>query len=105
MEVGIKLAQWFKAEDRRVYGILAESDEDHDQRRLIEWIERKGGWVRVPEVQRYMRFDSAEEARAALDSLVKAGDVICRDVPPGPKGGPPTREFRLSTLPAADTTT
>ena len=51
MQAGIKLAQWFKSEARRIYPRLSESDDDRDQRRLIEWIERKGGSVTAREVQ------------------------------------------------------
>ena len=38
-----RLATWFKHEARRVYAMLGETDDDRDQRRLVEWIERKGG--------------------------------------------------------------
>ena len=49
MKAGIELAQWFKAEARRVYALLSESDDDGEQRRRIEWIERRGGAVTVRE--------------------------------------------------------
>ena len=51
MKAGIDLAGWFKAEARRVYALLGETDDDRDRRRLVEWIERKGGSVTAREVQ------------------------------------------------------
>jgi hypothetical protein len=98
MKAGIELAEWFKAEARRVYALLSESDDDHDQRWLIEWIERKGGSVTAREVQQgHRQYRTAHEAEAALDELAKAGYGQWDDVPPGPKGGRPSRVFRLST--------
>ena len=98
MNAGIELAQWFKAEARRVYSLLSESDDDRKQRRLIEWIERKGGSVTAREVQQgHRQYRKAEDAEAALEELVKAGCGQWHDVPPGPKGGRPSRVFRLST--------
>jgi hypothetical protein len=99
MNAGIELAQWFKAEARRVYALLSESDDDRDQRRLIEWIERKGGSVTVREVQQgHRQYRTAQDAEAALGELVKAGYGEWHDALPGPKGGRPSRIFRLSTV-------
>ena len=98
MRAGIVLAQWFKSEARRVYALLSESDEDHDQRRLIEWIERKGKPVTVREVQQgHRQYRTAQDAEAALEQLAKAGCGQWHDAPPGPKGGRPSHVFRLST--------
>jgi hypothetical protein len=97
MKAGIVLAQWFKAEARRVYALLSESDEDRDQRRLIEWIERKGGSVTARDVQQGNRqYHTAPAAEAALEELVKAG---CGDWEPTPPGrrGQPTRRFVLTS--------
>jgi hypothetical protein len=96
--VGIRLAQWFKHEARRVYAMLAESDAERDQRRLVEWIDRKGGLVTPREVQmgcRWLR--GAGAAETALDELVKIGRGTWRDVQTTTKGGRPTRTFTLST--------
>jgi hypothetical protein len=98
MKAGIELAQWFKAEARRVYALLSESDDDREQRRLIEWIERKGGSVTAREVQQgHRQYRTAQDAEAALEELVKAGCGQWHDAPPGPKGGRPSSVFRLST--------
>ncbi|MBN2580960.1 MAG: DUF3987 domain-containing protein [Pirellulales bacterium] len=98
MAAGITLAMWFKGEARRVYALLGESDEDRNRRRLIEWIERKGGAVTAREVQQgHRQYRTAEDAEAALEKLVKAGDGMWQPTPPG-RRGQPTRRFVLSTV-------
>lgn len=65
---GVALSRWFGCEARRVYAVLAESDDDRDRRRLVELIERKGGTVTVRDLMRSSRmFGTAPEAEAALD--------------------------------------
>jgi 5S rRNA maturation endonuclease (ribonuclease M5) len=97
MESGIALAKWFKGEARRVYALLGESDEDRDQRRLIEWIGRKGTAVTAREVQQGCRWlKGPGEAEAALNDLAKAGWGAW-ELPPSGQRGQPTRRFRLST--------
>lgn len=108
MKAGIDLAGWFKAEARRVYALLGETDDDRDRRRLVEWIERKGGSVTAREVQQGNRqYRTASDAEAALDELAKADIGAWHDAPPGPKGGRPSRAIRLSSgrLPTVSTST
>jgi hypothetical protein len=96
MKAGIMLAKWFKHEARRVYAMLDESDAERDQRRLVEWIDHKGGTVTAREVQmgcRWLREPGAAEA--ALEELVKAGLGGWQDPSPTAKGGRPTRAFAL----------
>ena len=98
MKAGIELAQWFKAEARRVYTLLSESDDDREQRRLIEWIERKGRSVTAREVQQgHRQYRTALDAEAALEGLLKAGCGNWESTPPG-RRGQPTRRFVLSTV-------
>jgi hypothetical protein len=93
---GITLVQWFKSEACRIYARLSESDDDRDQRRLIEWIERKGGSVTVREVQQgHRQYRTAEDAKVALERLAKANCGQWHHAPPGPKGGRPSSVFRL----------
>lgn len=99
IDAGIRLSRWFGHEARRVYAILAESDDDRDVRRLVEWIEGKGGKVSPREVQmgcRWLR--GSGNAEAALNALVKAGHGEWHDAPPGPNGGRPSRVFGLQTV-------
>jgi hypothetical protein len=99
MNTGIILANWFKHEARRVYAMLDESDAERDQRRLVEWIDRKGGTVTAREVRQGCRWlKEPGAAEAALEGLVKAGRGTWRDAPPTAKGGRPARVFVLSTL-------
>jgi hypothetical protein len=98
MNAGIVLAKWFKHEARRVYGMLGESDADRDQRRLVEWIERKGGSVTARDVQQGCRWlKDPGAAEAALEALVKAGRGCWRPPETTAKGGRPTRVFALAT--------
>jgi hypothetical protein len=97
MSAGIRLAEWFKYEARRVYAMLTESDADRDRRRLVEWIERKGGSVAARDAQqgcRWLKVPGAAEA--ALEALVKAGQGTWQPTTPNPKGGRPSRVFTLS---------
>ena len=71
------MTQWFKHEVRRVYALLCETDEERDERRLVEWIDRKGGAVTARDVQmgcRWLR--EAGLAEAALNALVQSGQGI-----------------------------
>jgi hypothetical protein len=98
MNAGITLAKWFKHEARRVYAMLDESDAERDQRRLADWIGRKGGTVTPREVQQGCRWlKEPGAAETALEELVKAGLGTWRDVPTTAKGGRPARAFVLST--------
>jgi hypothetical protein len=102
MAAGIRLANWFKGEARRMYAMMAETDDDRDQRRLVEWVERKAEAVTVREAQmgcRWLREPGTAEA--ALDALDKAGLGSWEPTPPG-RRGQPTRRFRLFSLPAVN---
>src|SRR5262249_22522956 len=98
MNAGITLAKWFKHEARRVYTMLDESDDEREQRRLVDWIVRKGGTVTPREVQQGCRWlKEPGAAEAALEELVMTGRGSWRDVPTTAKGGRPARSFLLST--------
>jgi hypothetical protein len=103
MTAGITLAKWFKHEAKRVYAMLDETDTDRDQRRLIEWIERRGGKVTLRDVQRgYWRLRKSDAAEAALDELVKAGYGTWTHAKVGPKGGRPSQVFVLRSCASED---
>jgi len=95
MKAAIVLIKWFKRETRRVYAMLSESDDDRDERRVIEWIERKGGSVTAREVQEgHRQYQTAPAAESALNELVKAGHGRWKPTPTGQRGQP-TRRFVL----------
>jgi hypothetical protein len=78
--------------------MLDESDAERDQRRLVEWIDRKGGTVTAREVQmgcRWLREPGAAEA--VLEELVRTGRGTWEQSSSGQRGQP-TRRFKLSTL-------
>jgi hypothetical protein len=93
----VTLTQWFKAETRRVYGVLAESDEQRESRQLVEWIRRKGGAVSARDLQQGPRQyrGSHDAAEAALQELVNAGYGTWQPTPTTPQGGRPARVFGL----------
>jgi len=71
---GVALVRWFGNEARRVYATLSESDEERESRRLLEWIESKGGAVTVRDLSRGPReYRSADKAAKALAELVASG--------------------------------
>jgi DNA polymerase I-like protein with 3'-5' exonuclease and polymerase domains len=97
IEAGITLSRWFAGESRRIYSTLAESSEERDARRLIEWIQTRGGRTTVKELQRsnQRKYPSSEQAEAALQALVDGDAGRWEERPPSPKGGRPTRDFVL----------
>jgi hypothetical protein len=105
IEAGVRLSQWFGHEASRVYAILGESDEQRDQRRLVEVIQRKGGSMTPRELMRSKHaFQTAKAAEQALDELAKAGYGHWEDPPIGPAGGHPTRRFVLDSIVDTDET-
>ena len=97
MRRAVALTDWHKYETRRVYDQLGESEESADQRRLVEWIGRRGGTVTVRDVQmgcRWLRESGAAEA--ALANLIKGQYGTWQSVPSTDKGGRPTSVFQLA---------
>lgn len=74
MASGIRLAEWFKNESRRVYAILDETESEEENRRLVEWICRNGRVTTAREVQQKCRWlKGAGNAEKALQALVDTG--------------------------------
>jgi hypothetical protein len=106
MAAAIELTEWFKYETERIYDLLAESPDHHSRRKLIELMERHGGRMTAANLRRFDRRyrDDLEGAEKALDDLVASGDAVWEVVPPGPKGGKPTREcVLLNAVSVSDT--
>lgn len=99
IRAGISLCHWFAGEARRIYAALAESDEQRERRRLLEWIRTRGGTVTAKELQRSnsRKFPSAGIATLALDGLVQDGYGQWQDRPTDAKGGRPTRDFVIAS--------
>lgn len=104
MRRAIEITEWFKHEARRVYGLLSETDEEREQRRLIELIHRIGGSVTIRALMRHSRcFETATAAETALGRLVEAGlgQWVTDDRGGGP--GRPAQRFELSATVDVDT--
>jgi DNA polymerase I-like protein with 3'-5' exonuclease and polymerase domains len=97
MAAGIELARWFAHEAERVYAMLGERAEDTAERRLVEFIQARGGSIKPSDLHRSSkrRYPTAGHAEAALDALVSAGYGEWRTHMPAAKGGRPSRTFIL----------
>lgn len=97
MRRGAALADWFAAESRRVYSLIAESDDDRERRGLVDWIRRRGGTVTVRDLTRGVwRFrGGGTGARQALAELAEAEVGRWVHEPTGKKGGRPVERFEL----------
>ena len=74
MKSSIILIEWFKQETRRVYALMAESDEDREISELVEVIRRKGERITVRDLMRtVLKFKKSEMAEEALNQLKKEG--------------------------------
>jgi DNA polymerase I-like protein with 3'-5' exonuclease and polymerase domains len=97
VEAGIALARWFADEARRVYATLTESPEEHDTRRLVEFIRAHGGRITTRQLMRgnCRRYPDAESAEAALAALVEAGLARWTTPQTSRKGGKPVKAIDL----------
>ena len=77
---------------RRQQNVKPTEPDDGEQRRLIEWIERKGGSVTAREVQQgHRRYKTAQDAEAALEELAAGGLGYWESSPTGQRGHPTRR--------------
>ena len=96
IKAGITLSDWFGIEAKRVYGVLAETEQDREQRELVDLVRRKGGTVTARELMRSSRrYPVSDDAEAALDSLAKAGFGRWHFDDHAGGRGQPTRRFTL----------
>lgn len=102
---GIEQARWFAAEACRIYGMLCDTEEEHDARRLVEWITARGGRVTARQLQRSnsRRWPSSDLAESSLQALGDGGLGHWEDVPSADTGRPPLRRFVLHDLPSDKT--
>ncbi len=100
MQAACELAQWFGNEQARIYATFAETREQRDSRRLIEFVESRDGHVTVRDVMQSYRplKNNKGEAERQLNALVKIGRGKWVEQTPGRTGGRPTREFQTLTL-------
>ncbi len=96
MHAGVTLATWFKHETERVYRILSEPAGQRQLRQIAEWIQQRGGRMRIRDLVSGRRdVANAEDAERLLTNLVNESygrwDIVRGD------RGPGTREFVLFT--------
>ena len=93
----VTITRWFGQETRRVYGMLAESDDQREQRRLLELVRSKGGRITVRELMQAGRQyrGSSDVAESVLKELIDIGWGSWQEVPGGLAGGRPSRMFLL----------
>lgn len=100
---GCVLADWFANEAARLYCRLAEDDEAAELRKLVNWIERKGGSVTPRDLCRNLSaYATVRDAEIALDGLVQENVGAWLDPAPGPTGGRPSRVFVLHRVDRPD---
>src|SRR5262249_34113191 len=87
-----------------IYATLSESEAERDARRLVEFIDSRGGRVTARELQRSnsRKYPTADPAERALANLVEAGMGEWEQQETTSRGGQPTRVFVL--CPTHDTT-
>jgi hypothetical protein len=94
IEAGITLARWFGHEDRRVYGMLGETDDERRQRELVELVREMGGNVSIRDLQhkrrRYRNHPGVAQADLQILVDAKLGDWRYRDT-----RGRPSQAFFL----------
>jgi DNA polymerase I-like protein with 3'-5' exonuclease and polymerase domains len=97
MQAGITLARWFAHEARRLYRLLAESPQERELRRLVEYIRSHGGRVSARQLQRFnnRRYATAAAAETALEELVAAGVARWIAVATTRAGGRPIKAVEL----------
>lgn len=103
---GITLANWFSNETKRIYAVLEETDEEREIRKLVEYIQRRGGAITERDLSRGPRRYKTVPALAEQDLqyLVGCGAGKWQTLPTSNYGGRPTRLFRLSPEFAGDET-
>jgi hypothetical protein len=97
---GVKLARWFGQETMRVYGAMAETEEDRERGELLAWISSRDGRVTARELQRGPRRyrDSNDQAELDLQKLVDDG-YGSWDIVKGERGGRAAQVFCMADHP------
>jgi hypothetical protein len=96
MRAACALARWFGAEAVRIYASMAETAEQRETRKLIEFIKSRGGLVSVRDVTHYYWpfRNQPDKAEQALNVLVTARLGEWLEIKPEGRGRP-TRKFQL----------
>lgn len=93
MAAGIMIARWFTREALRVYAMLGEDEADTENRRLLDWIEARGGVVTARELTQSNR-KFRRNSSGAADALKRLADSGFGEWKP--RAGGRTFEFTLA---------
>ncbi len=97
IDAGVVLGQWFANETRRIYRMLRRDKAQSEQEKLADYIRGRGGDVTPRELKQCSRrFAKVADAEAALEQLVQAELGEWTHPSPSPKGGRPSKVFRLT---------
>lgn len=104
MRDAIRLTTWFKAEAKRVYGVLDETETGSGERKLIEFLQRRGGTATARDVHRGCRWlREPGKAEEALEWLVQRGLGRWEPFTTSPRGGPTARQFTQRSVDVVST--
>lgn len=93
----ISLVSWFKNETKRIYGLMTESENIQDSRKVMNWIEQKGGAATIRYVTRVgLCGGNSERLNKAFTTLIQSGIGSWQNVKPKPRGGRETKLFILN---------
>ena len=97
IEAAVTLTRWFEREDRRIYALLSETEEDRGMRTLLEFIAGTGGRITPRQLQRSnnRKYPRTGNAEGALQALVELGCGEWVEVPGSERGGRPSHAFTL----------
>jgi hypothetical protein len=101
IQAGVRLCRWCAGEARRIYGTLSESTEEREQRRLVEFIQSRGGRITGRDLQRTngRKYPTRDHAEAALDLLAQDSLGYWQEPASLPKSGHPARVLILHPTP------
>ncbi len=97
MRAAIRLARWFGDEAKRIYTMLGEDAETAAHRKLIEFIERRGGIVTVRDIAMNYRpmKNQSDAIEAQLNQFSQSALGEWTPTASTPQGGRSSRQFRL----------
>jgi len=99
MQAAVALAEWFGREAERIYTSFSEPPEAAMCRRLVEFIERRGGQATVKEIADSFRplKNQSEAVERWLNLMARSGAGQWTPAETSARGGRPTRKFRLKS--------
>lgn len=105
IEAGITLSKWFGNEATRIFSLLNETVFEQEDRKLLEWVHKRGGKVTSRDLSKFNRkYPTTKDADSALQHLVDSNQGEWVPVPASDRGGRPSRFFSLYSVGETDKT-